>query len=260
MSSLSNENEYHDAMIVVLEMIWGEGFMAPGGAGNVANLVEGLDIRDRRVLDIGCGLGGPACLLASEYGAHVVGTDLESHLVARAKNRAEKLNLAERAEFLVVEPGPLAFSDDSFDVVLSSGAFTQIENKLEMFAECLRVLKPGGTLTCYDWMKRDGAYSDDMLYWFKMEGLTYAMETPERHRELLREAGFSNIEMRDRSDWFQRRAQEEYGLIRSELFPQMLEIIGQQDADHFVENWRSMVVVCDKGEMLQVYGRAQKPS
>jgi hypothetical protein len=39
----------------------------------------------------------------------------------------------------------------------------------------------------------------------------------------------------------------------------MLEVIGQKDTDHFVENWRSMMVVCDKGEMLQVYGRAQKP-
>jgi hypothetical protein len=39
----------------------------------------------------------------------------------------------------------------------------------------------------------------------------------------------------------------------------MLEVIGRKDADHFVENWRAMVVVCNKGEMRQVYGRAQKP-
>jgi phosphoethanolamine N-methyltransferase len=257
---MSNQSEYYDAMITFLEMIWGDGFMAPGGAGNVANLVEDLDIRDKRVLDIGCGLGGPACLLAGEYGAQVVGTDLESRLIDLATERAEKLNLATQTDFLVVEPGPLTFPDDSFDVVMSSGAFTQVENKLGMFTECLRVLKPGGTLTCYDWMKCDGEYSEDMLYWFKMEGLTYAMETPERYRELFREAGFTNVELRDRSEWFQRKVQEEYELIQSELHSQMLETIGRKDADHFVENWRSMVVICNKGEMLQVYSRARKPS
>ena len=257
---MENEGEYHDAMIAFLQLIWGDGFMAPGGEGNVARLVEGLDIRGKRVLDIGCGLGGPACLLAGQYGAQVVGTDLDAHLIELAENRAEKLNLAARIEFLIVEPGPLKFPDESFDVVLSSGAFTQIENKREMFAECLRVLRPGGTLTCYDWMKCEDEYSDDMLYWFKMEGLTYAMETPERHRELLEEVGFTHAEIHDRSDWFRRKVHEEYELIRSELYPRMLDRIGPKDTDHFVENWRAMLVVCDKGEMLQVYSRARKPS
>jgi phosphoethanolamine N-methyltransferase len=256
---MANESEYHDAMVAFLQMIWGDGFMVPGGEGNVANLIEGLDVRDKRVLDIGCGLGGPACLLAGKYGAVVVGTDLEAHLVELSRNRAEKLDLAARTEFLVVEPGPLTFPDESFDVVMSSGAFAQIENKREIFTECLRVLKPGGAFTCYDWMKCEGAYSEDMLYWFKKEGLTYAMETPEGHRELLREVGFSNVETSDRSDWFRRKVQEEYEFIQSELYPQMVEAIGQKDAVHFVENWRAMVVVCDKREMLQVYSRAHKP-
>lgn len=98
-----------------------------------------------------------------------------------------------------------------------------------------------------------------MLYWLKIEGLTYAMETIERYEELLREAGFINIKLTDRSDWYRRQAQVEYKKIRDELYPQVVEKIGQQDADHFVEDWRAMVVVIEKGEMLQVYSRARKP-
>jgi hypothetical protein len=52
---------------------------------------------------------------------------------------------------------------------------------------------------------------------------------------------------------------EEYEKIRGELYPRMLERIGREQADHFVENWRLMMVVCDKGEMLQVYHRGRKP-
>jgi phosphoethanolamine N-methyltransferase len=257
---MEHESEYHDAMITILELIWGDGFMAPGGEGHVANLIDGLDVRNKSILDFGCGLGGPAFVLAETYGATVVGIDIEADLIDRAQHRAKELGLDAQTDFQVVEPGPLVFPNEAFDVVLSSGAFTQIDNKREMYEECRRVLRPGGVLTCYDWMKSEGEYSVDMRYWFKMEGLTYAMETPKRHEEILEGAGFTDIEIKDRSDWYRRRAQDEYEQIRSELYPRMVELMGQRHADHFVENWRAMVVVCKKGEMLQVYCRARKPT
>ncbi len=51
---------------------------------------------------------------------------------------------------------------------MSSGGVTQIADKQEIFSECLRVLKPGGHFRCYDWMKSEGEYSQDMQYWFEM--------------------------------------------------------------------------------------------
>ena len=105
---MEHQNEYHDSMVAMLELVWGEGFMAPGGEGNVAKMVEGLALEGRRVLDLGCGLGGPACILAGKYGAHVVGTDLESPLIERARRRAAKRGLGDRTRFEVVTPGPLA--------------------------------------------------------------------------------------------------------------------------------------------------------
>lgn len=257
---MTQEIEYHDEMIAMLEIIWGPGFMAPGGEGNIANLVEGLDIRDKRILDIGCGIGGPAFVLADHYGAHVVGIDIEAEPVARAQRSAKELGLAARCEFLLVEPGPMNFPDDSFDVVLSSGVIMQIEDKPTVFKEALRVLKPGGVLTSYDWMKPEGEFSEDMLYWFKMERLTYDMKTFDEYEALLREAGFTDIEMSDRSDWYRRKVAEEYAQIQSEFYPRMVESLGQQEADHFVENWRSMKVVCEKGEVFQGYYRARKPA
>ena len=258
---MTQESEYHDAMITMLELIWGADFMAPGGAGNVANLVRGLEVRDRRVLDIGCGLGGPAFVLVEKYGAEVVGIDIDARLVDHAKRRADELGLSTRATFRAVEPGPLPFDRDSFDVVLISGALTQVEDKRGTLAECLRILRPGGWLTCYDWMRNDdGEYSEDMRYWFELEGLTYAMATPADQLSILREVGFQHAEVEDRSDWYRGEARAEYERLRTSLYPRLLEQIGKADADHFVEDWRAMVVVCDKGEMLQVYSRGQKPA
>lgn len=256
---MAHQDEYHDAMVSLLELIWGEGFMAPGGPGNVRRMVEGLDLRDRRLLDIGCGIGGPALQLAEETGARVLGIDLEPPLIERAERSAAARGLEGRVEFRVVEPGPLPCDDGSMDVVLSAGAFTQTADKAGMFRECLRVLQPGGVLTCYDWMRRDDAYSEDMLRWFELEGLTYAMETLEDHRRLLEEAGFVDVETTDASAWYRRRVAEEYEQLRGPLYPLMLERIGRENADHFVENWRAMVVVCEKGEMRQGYCRARRP-
>ena len=82
---MTREDEYHDAMVTAIELIWGEGYMVPGGEGNVANLIEDLDVRGARILDIGCGIGGPACLLAEKYGARVVGCDLQANLLRRSQ-------------------------------------------------------------------------------------------------------------------------------------------------------------------------------
>ena len=201
---MGHEIEYDDAMVKVLEMIWGQGFMAPGGEGNVENLVGGIDLQSQRVLDIGCGIGGPAFVLAQKYGAHVVGIDIEPQLIDQAHSRAIELGLDDQTQFRHVTAGPLDFPDETFDVVFSSGALTQVADKLGVYREAWRVLKPGGYFTCYDWMRPAGEYSKDMLYWFELEGLTYAMETLDHHKKTFETAGFIEVQIKDKSDWYRR--------------------------------------------------------
>ncbi|HKF64428.1 MAG TPA: hypothetical protein VKB42_23860, partial [Dongiaceae bacterium] len=61
--------EYGDAMVAALELIWGEGFLSPGGPAEVEAALGGRDIGRARVLDIGCGIGGIDLLLAERFGA-----------------------------------------------------------------------------------------------------------------------------------------------------------------------------------------------
>lgn len=257
---MSHENEYYDNMVTMLELIWGDGYMAPGGPGNVAKLLDGIDAQGKRILDIGCGIGGPVFEMAKTHGADVVGIDLESPLIDRAKRDAKKHGLENQCTFQKTEVGPLPFDDQSFDVVISSGAFTQIMDKSGILGESLRVLRPGGHLRCYDWLKPAGEFSDDMHYWFKVEGLTYALETLEGYEQHLLDAGFTDVTTTDASDWYRSEARREYQLIKGDLYPRMVELLGQSDADHFVEDWRAMVVVIDKGEMLQGYCRGRRPN
>ncbi len=256
---MTHENEYHDAMVQMLELIWGAGYMAPGGAGNVAKMLDGLDTNGKRVLDIGSGIGGPALEMTATHGANVVGIDLEAPLVERANAEAAKAGLGERCRFIQVEHGPLPFDAGEFDLVTTSGALTQTDNKLGLFAEILRVLRPGGWFSAYDWMKTDGEYSEDMRYWFEMEGLTYAMVTLEQQAELLREAGFVGVDTLDATDWYCREVKREYDLLRGELRPAMFDLLVETETEHFIVNWRAMAVVINNGEMRQAYCRGRKP-
>ncbi len=255
-----HQDEYHDALIDMLELIWGQGFLIPAGPENARRIVDGLDLRDKLVLDIGSGIGGPALILAGEMGARVVGIDLEAPLVARAQAYADAAGLGEHVEFREVTVGPLAFDDETIDVAYSSGAFTQVEDKLGMFKEVFRVLKPGGVFTCYDWMKGIEPYSEDMRYWFKLEGLTYAMETLEAHGRILQEAGFADIELEDDQQAYRDLCHREYDEMRGPLKARMIELLGREKQEHFLANWRAMVVVLDKGELRPGFYRSRKPA
>lgn len=256
---MSHDAEYDATMVQMLELIWGDGYMAPGGAGNVANLLDGTDPDGKRILDIGCGIGGPAMEMARTHGATVTGIDLEAPLVERAIADANRVGLSDRCEFQTVEPGPLPFDDEAFDIVISSGAVTQTPDKVALFAEIGRVLQPGGHFRCYEWFKSPGPLSDAMQYWIEVEGLTYVLCTLEELADAIRDAGFSDVKCIDASGWYRREARREYESIRGDLYDTLINNLGRESADHFVENWRAMVVVCDAGEMLQGYCRGRRP-
>src|SRR5512142_2543171 len=117
--------EYGMALVAGLELIWGEGFLSPGGPEEVAETLVGRDIAGAEVLDIGCGIGGIDLLLADRFGAaRVIGIDVEEPNLQLARRRAAEKGLADRLSYRLVEakPGPLPFPAASFDVVFSKDA------------------------------------------------------------------------------------------------------------------------------------------
>ncbi|HKJ51168.1 MAG TPA: hypothetical protein VKB27_06675 [Gammaproteobacteria bacterium] len=60
---MSDDIQYPDHFIERLHTIWGEGFLSPGGEEEVGEIVRGLDLAGKVVLDVGFGTGGPAIAL-----------------------------------------------------------------------------------------------------------------------------------------------------------------------------------------------------
>jgi phosphoethanolamine N-methyltransferase len=252
--------EYDERMLKLLQIMWGEGFLSPGGPEAVRAIVAGLDLQGKTVLDIGCGLGGLDAVLAGEFGAKVVGVDVGGLIVELGQQRMAASPLRDRIEIRLVEPGPLPFADAGFDVVFGKDAWLHIPDKAAFFAEVFRVLKPGGLVTCGDWMKSPGSYSADMEYFFKMEGLTYNLVTLAEYGRFLYGAGFTDVELTDITEHYQRGAQEELTRMRGPLRGLLTTELGAEARDFFIEDWRSLTVVLDQGELRPARMRAKKPS
>ena len=93
----SEPGEYDAGMLALLQAIWGDGFLSPGGAEEIARVLEGSDIGGCRVLDIGCGLGAVDELLVTRHGASsVVGIDIDPALLEDMRGRIERAGLADR--------------------------------------------------------------------------------------------------------------------------------------------------------------------
>ena len=253
--------EYDASMQVFLQLVWGDGFLSPGGSEEVARMFEGSDISGCHVLDIGCGLGAIDQLLVSRHGAgSVVGIDIDPVLLREMDARIERAGLADRIRSRLVEPGPLPFAEGSFDVVFSKDSMVQIPEKTALFAEVNRVLRPGGRFIASDWLRGgQGMYSAEMVEFFRLEGIAYNMASIAQSMAALHAAGFAEVEGRDRNDWYLALARREVAAMEGPMKPVILEAIGADRTEHFIANWRQLVVVLARGELRPAHLRALRP-
>lgn len=257
-----DEDLYDDAHIAFLEDLWGDGFLSPGGAAEVARVLEGVDVAGKRVLDIGCGSGAIAVLFAAEYGAaHVTGIDVEDPVCRAARTRVAKAGVADKVDILKVSPGPLPFEAESFDLVFSKDAIIHIPDKAAMASEAFRVLKPGGQFAASDWlMSHDGAPSPDMAHYLKQEALEFAMASPDRYRMAMEGAGFTDVALINRAPWYSQVAAEELEELSGPNRASWQARHSTEFIDHQIETWTAMVPVLRSGEHCPHHIKGRKPT
>jgi SAM-dependent methyltransferase len=255
-----HHDEYDDTRVARLELLWGEGFLSPGGAEEVAKLLSGFDLTGKRVLDIGCGLGGVDILLAREHGAaSVLGVDVEEPLLQRARAKAVKAGLEGRIDYRLVRPGPLPLEEAAFDVVFSKDALIHIPDKPALFAEVLRVLRPGGAFLASDWLQSaEGRESLEMTNLGEGLGLTFNLATPEEMAAAMDAAGFRDIELRDRNTWYSALVQEEQTRITGELRESIIEAMGREEYENWVVARETLMIATGKGYLRPTHLRGAR--
>lgn len=156
----------------------------------------------RRILDIGCGIGGAARYIADQQDVHVTGLDLTPEFVETAKALSAETGLTEKTDFIGGSALSLPFEDGSFDMAFTIHAAMNIKSKGFMYREAYRVLEPKAQFAIYD-ILAGGAGPVDLHYpvpWAQ-DAQTSFLATPEGIRDKLRASGFDIALMEDRRDF-----------------------------------------------------------
>jgi SAM-dependent methyltransferase len=260
-SLMSKGAQYPEHFVKRLEIVWGKGFLSPGGPEEVREIVDGIDLRGKSVLDIGCGLGGPSIVLAREMGvARIIAIDVEPSLVQQGNEYAEHAGLTSKIEFRLVEPGPLPFAQDSFDVVFSKDALIHIPDKQAIYREILRVLRQGGVFLASDWLGGENTNTAPEWKLFRELGhLDFTMATAAETHAAMTTAGFENVSTRDRNTWYAKISRFDLDQTKGPLRERLIDAAGEEIYFHWLKVRQAHVDSVAVGALRPTHLRGFKP-
>lgn len=188
--------------------------LAPGDEFHIGGLEATIEFAGQmgirpgmHLLDIGCGIGGPARYFAGERQCTVTGIDLTAEFIAVALALSRRVGLAEQTRFRQGSALALPFADAAFDGAYMLHVGMNIADKSTLFHEVRRCLKPGAVFGIYDVMRE----AEGTLYFpvpWASDPATSFVVGPGVYRDKLQQAGFAIEKERNRRAYaieFQRK-------------------------------------------------------
>jgi arsenite methyltransferase len=134
----------------IVEYLLGQSFH-PGGAKLTRQLASAsLVSPGSKVLDLACGNGSSARLVAADFGATVTGCDYSAHNLERAAASSLATGLTGKTHFVRANAERLPFAAESFDVSLCECSLCLFDNMHIALQQLISVLKPGGRIGISD--------------------------------------------------------------------------------------------------------------
>ena len=130
-----------------LEAYLGGEFLHPGGQTVTQILLKELHLPPGSLaLELGCGTGATASVMARQFGTRVIGLDQSPAMLNAAQTRRRKERLCEFVQCVQADAArTLPFPDAVFDAVYAESVIALLDVE-PVIAECVRVLQPGGRL------------------------------------------------------------------------------------------------------------------
>ena len=163
------------------------------GAEVSNELIQEIYLNDTKVLDVGCGLGGPSRMLADRFNCIVTGIDLCDEYIRTAKKLSELTRLKDKTEFIHADAMNLPFENSSFDVVWTQHVQMNIEDKASFYNEINRVLKDEGALVYYDIFQKGNSTINFPVPWADSSAISF-LETTITVNHILNELGFVKLQ------------------------------------------------------------------
>jgi len=160
-----------------------------------------------RVLDVGCGVGGPAREIARFSDANIVGLNNNDFQIARARKYTKRAGLEGQVSFVKGDFMKLSeqFGENSFDAVYAIEATVHAPSFEGVYGEIMKVLKPGGVFGVYEWVMTDAWDPSIPEHKAIAHGIEVGDGIPEMrsaHRclDALKTVGFETLHLEDLAD------------------------------------------------------------
>jgi len=245
-SAKLDASQYTVESILKYEKIYGRAFVSTGGLESTKEIVKNLGLQPgMKVLDVGSGLGGSAFHMAMEFGADVHGLDLSHNMLSLAQERLQELEILSNVTFAY---GDILESDfqNEFDVIYSRDAFLHIHDKARLFKTLLNSLKSGGLLFITDYCWGEGEHSDEYLAYVAQR--RYAQHTVKEYGELIKQAGFVEVQALDKTS-----------LFGSYLEMELAKLPGDGSLPEIRKSWEEKLVRNQRGEQGWGWFTGRKP-
>jgi O-methyltransferase StaMB len=152
----------------------------------------------QRVLDLGCGHGGPALAVARGTGANVTGISISAEQVKVATANAAAEGLADQVSFQHANALALPFEPASFDAVLAFESLIHMPDREHVLREVFTVLKPGGRLVLTDFYERAPIPANELAAVERyLRDMKFTIVQPGDYIPMLGRAGLWFVELTD---------------------------------------------------------------
>jgi tocopherol O-methyltransferase len=209
--SVEAVRDHYDRLSVFYRALWGDhihhGYWEDGESTARAQvkLVERLAARARiprgsHVLDVGCGVGGPAIWLARNLQCSVLGLTISPVQARMAAEKLISVGLDSHVRFEVEDANCLSFNAETFDVVWVIECSEHLADKPRFIETCSRMLRPGGVLALCAWLTADPCARPEhaQLVAAVCRGMLCPQLASMRdYTSWMRESGFTRIEAED---------------------------------------------------------------
>lgn len=156
--------------------------------------------RGMQVLDVGSGLGGASRCLALEFGCRVTGLDLSKKYCDIAGMLTRQFGLDSQVCYRHGNAVEMPFDEATFDVLWTQHVTMNISDKVALYKEMWRVLKPGGILASYEILAGAGGSVHFPVPWARTPATSF-LQTPEHLQGLLDEIDFEILSWQDKTEW-----------------------------------------------------------
>jgi len=203
-----------------------------GGLDAVERLMAHARLQpEDHVLDVCCGIGGPARYIAWKTGCRVTGLDLTTSRVEGARRLTALAGLTRQVTFRQGNALQMPFEPASFTALISQEAFAHVPDKPRLIQQCVQALQPGGRMVFSDITHRGLLGAGDAVHLF--DGMRFSeIATPADYAGWLEAAGMQIVTVVDLTEEWTRILVDRHAMYRS-LEAQTVARLGREHFERY---------------------------